>query len=213
VAAFVSCLCWGHSVYGAIYNLEQVSTPGNLIEVEHHVPGLHVGSMLAFKANCINVDIEGVTDSRGSQTVPGALFALVADESPAALAESPLSDGDSKRLYFLQHDGTQRFPFRNGRFEWIIAEHFIEHISYHEAIAFLTEARRLLAPGGTLRLSTPDMAIYAAAFFDPSQVPSLQRRHFDSYRCFVFVLITLGTLIPCERCRLFSAFSRSTTRS
>lgn len=33
----------------------------------------------------------------------------------------------------------------------------------------LKESRRMLAPGGTLRLSTPDLAIYAAAFFDPAQ--------------------------------------------
>jgi len=50
-----------------------------------------------------------------------------------------------------------------------MAEHFIEHISFADAVKFLAEVRRLLKPGGTLRLSTPDLAIYAAAFFDPAQ--------------------------------------------
>jgi SAM-dependent methyltransferase len=120
--------------------------------------------MPAFKADCINVDLTGIEDARGLATVPDAVFALEAD------LQEPYDPEDPMRLYFLQHDGTKRFLFRDGRFQWIIAEHFIEHISFRDAVVFLFEARRLLAPGGTLRLSTPDLAIYAAAFFDPSQV-------------------------------------------
>mmetsp|Transcript_7674 Transcript_7674/g.17544 ORF Transcript_7674/g.17544 Transcript_7674/m.17544 type:complete len:228 (-) Transcript_7674:174-857(-) len=119
--------------------------------------------MLAFKAGCINVDIQGIEDETGATTEPGALFALEASSS------EPLGPHEPARLFFLQHDGAKRFPFRDRRFEWIIAEHFIEHVSFAEAQAFLAEARRLLAPGGTLRISTPDLAIYAAAYFDPAQ--------------------------------------------
>jgi SAM-dependent methyltransferase len=115
----------------------------------------------------VNVDITGVSDARGQQTAPGVPYALVADES--AGAESPLLPGEPRTLYFLQHDGTRAFPFRTGRFDWIIAEHFLEHLSYPDAVGFLAEARRLLKPGGTLRISTPDLAVYAAAFFDPAQ--------------------------------------------
>ena len=82
----------------------------------------------------------------------------------------PLGPDEPSTLYFMQHDGTQPFPFRAGRFEWIIAEHFIEHVAYPEAVAFLAEAKRILRPTGVARFSTPDLAIYAAAFFDPAQV-------------------------------------------
>ena len=44
---------------------------------------------------------------------------------------------------------------------------FLEHVSFPEAVAFLREAKRLLAPGGTLRLSTPDLAIYLSGYLDP----------------------------------------------
>ncbi len=39
----------------------------------------------------------------------------------------------------------------------IYAEHFLEHLSLDEGIAFLTECRRVLAGDGILRLSTPSL--------------------------------------------------------
>jgi SAM-dependent methyltransferase len=167
-ASFVTlACCFGGSADGATYQLEQLTAPGAIAEgpAIDGVPGLHVGSMLAFKADCVNVDLTGIEDATGKATMPGAVFALEVDR------REPFDpDTEPARMYFLQHDGTQRFPFKDGRFAWIIAEHFIEHVPYPAAVAFLAEARRLLAPGGTLRLSTPDLAIYAAAYFDPAQV-------------------------------------------
>ena len=199
----------------ATYRLEQLSSPGERVIAGRSdvdaIPGLHVGSMLAFKDNCVNVDISGVSDNFGASTTPGVLFALKAQEAE-------LGPTEPRNLYFLQQDGTQPFPFAAGRFDWVreglppasvqpslffffvtltttaiiaphclnpplaaappwlrtgasqvMAEHFIEHISFADAVKFLAEVRRLLKPGGTLRLSTPDLAIYAAAFFDPAQ--------------------------------------------
>ena len=39
----------------------------------------------------------------------------------------------------------------------IYAEHFIEHLGFEDALAFLAECRRVLAPEGVLRLSTPNL--------------------------------------------------------
>lgn len=52
-------------------------------------------------------------------------------------------------------DVRQGLPFED--VEAIFAEHFIEHLSLDEAIAFLREARRALSPAGVLRLSTPNL--------------------------------------------------------
>lgn len=156
------------SAQAATYSLERlpVDPASPLTEAASLAPivGLHVGSMLAFKANCVNVDIQGIEDGRGVTSTPGSVYALNAETSYV-----PLGPDEPARLFFLQHDGTKPFPFRAQRFDWIIAEHFIEHLSYPDAVAFLREARRMLSVGGTLRLSTPDLAIYAAAFFDPKQ--------------------------------------------
>jgi len=169
-ASLLVLACSVQSGNGATYQLQQLTAPGAVAEdpLLDGVPGLHVGSMLAFKADCVNVDLTGIEDAHGRATVPGAVFALEVDQS---MQFDPSTE--PARMFFLQHDGTQRFPFRDGRFAWIIAEHFIEHVPYKAAIGFLAEARRLLAPGGTLRISTPDLAIYAAAYFDPAQVAKL----------------------------------------
>ena len=46
-------------------------------------------------------------------------------------------------------------PFRE--LELIYAEHFLEHLSVEEAVRFLRECRRVLAPEGILRLTTPNL--------------------------------------------------------
>lgn len=52
-------------------------------------------------------------------------------------------------------DVCNHLPYNNVQF--IHAEHFIEHLSISQAIRFLHECRRVLAPDGILRLSTPNL--------------------------------------------------------
>src|SRR5450755_314702 len=52
-------------------------------------------------------------------------------------------------------DVTQGLPFEN--VSAIYAEHFLEHLSLDEGLAFLGECRRALSDGGVLRLSTPNL--------------------------------------------------------
>lgn len=52
-------------------------------------------------------------------------------------------------------DVRQGLPFDGAAY--IFAEHFIEHFDLDEGIALLRECRRVLAPGGVLRLTTPNL--------------------------------------------------------
>jgi predicted SAM-dependent methyltransferase len=52
-------------------------------------------------------------------------------------------------------DVRQGLPFAN--VAAIYAEHFLEHLSLDEGLAFLAECRRVLRPDGVLRLSTPNL--------------------------------------------------------
>ncbi len=52
-------------------------------------------------------------------------------------------------------DVTAGLPFDDAAA--LFAEHFLEHLPLDEAIAFLLEAHRVLAAGGRLRLSTPNL--------------------------------------------------------
>lgn len=64
----------------------------------------------------------------------------------------------------LQVDLTQGLPFEDGSVQGIVSEHFIEHISQAEALRLLRECRRVLAPGGVLRIATPDLDAIVQAF-------------------------------------------------
>lgn len=57
----------------------------------------------------------------------------------------------------VQHDLTKPLPYPAGVADYVYSEHFIEHITYAEAASLLRDIRRVLKPGGTLRLSTPDL--------------------------------------------------------
>jgi len=54
-------------------------------------------------------------------------------------------------------DAARRFPFGDEWFSMVFTEHMLEHLSEGAAAACLRECYRVLQPGGTLRLSTPDL--------------------------------------------------------
>lgn len=54
-------------------------------------------------------------------------------------------------------DLTRPLPFDTGSLEFVFSEHFIEHVPLERAEAVLAECRRVLRPGGVLRVSTPDL--------------------------------------------------------
>lgn len=56
-------------------------------------------------------------------------------------------------------DATAAFPIADATFDYVFSEHMIEHLSWHAGLAMLEECRRVLKPGGTIRVATPDMAM------------------------------------------------------
>lgn len=48
-------------------------------------------------------------------------------------------------------------PFPSNYLDHIYSEHVIEHVTYETAVNFLREARRVLAPGGVIRIAMPDL--------------------------------------------------------
>lgn len=54
-------------------------------------------------------------------------------------------------------DVRKPFPIESGTFDYIFTEHIIEHLTYSQGAGMLAECFRVLKPGGTLRVSTPDL--------------------------------------------------------
>lgn len=82
----------------------------------------------------------------------GASRVVSVDVSPDAPLEAARS-GDLGRLRFVRADVT-RLPFRGSAFDLYVSFETLEHVESDEAL--LDEARRVLAPGGTLLCSTPN---------------------------------------------------------
>lgn len=74
-------------------------------------------------------------------------------------------------------DVTAGLPF--SEVEAIYAEHFLEHLSLEQGLAFLTECQRALAPSGLLRLSTPNLDWVYATHYRPERWTSDRESLFD----------------------------------
>lgn len=63
--------------------------------------------------------------------------------------DSPMADAHA--------DLRKPLPYNDESVNFIFNEHFIEHITREEGIAFLRECHRVLKRGGVFRVSTPDL--------------------------------------------------------
>jgi predicted SAM-dependent methyltransferase len=59
--------------------------------------------------------------------------------------------------------------------EAVFAEHFLEHLGIDQALDFLDEAHRVLADGGTIRLTTPNLDWVWATHYHPQAEPDTKR--------------------------------------
>jgi len=64
----------------------------------------------------------------------------------------------------LNFDALAGLPMADGSMEGVNMSHFLEHFTLAQGEAILRECRRVLRRGGTLRISCPDLARYAAAY-------------------------------------------------
>ena len=55
------------------------------------------------------------------------------------------------------HDLSKPLPFPDNSFSAIYASHILEHLYRSRGLALLSECKRVLKPGGTLRLVVPDL--------------------------------------------------------
>jgi ADP-heptose:LPS heptosyltransferase/SAM-dependent methyltransferase/tetratricopeptide (TPR) repeat protein len=65
-------------------------------------------------------------------------------------------------------DVAARLPFPDCSFDYVLAEHVLEHVDIHAAYRFLQESCRVLSPGGVVRVCVPGVdrivALYTPAY-------------------------------------------------
>lgn len=66
-------------------------------------------------------------------------------------------------------DATKTFPINNDTFDYIFAEHMIEHITFDEAQLMLKECFRVLKKDGVIRIATPNLDNIAKLIEQPNK--------------------------------------------
>lgn len=61
------------------------------------------------------------------------------------------------RNFDAEIDIEKPLPFADGHADFIYAEHVVEHVDYHAALKFFAECRRVLKPGGVIRIVVPSL--------------------------------------------------------
>ncbi|MGJ5814176.1 class I SAM-dependent methyltransferase [Paludibaculum fermentans] len=61
-------------------------------------------------------------------------------------------------------DASVPFPLPDSSFRYVFSEHVVEHIPYEKADVLFKECYRVLAPGGRIRIATPDLTRFIGLF-------------------------------------------------
>jgi predicted SAM-dependent methyltransferase len=96
---------------------------------------------------------------------------------PRGLAASNWINVDAfpdKNVHHLMDFG-RRFPFADASFDGIFSEHVLEHFTREDGARVFRECRRILAPGGLLRVIVPDAGRIFQAYVDDPQSLILHR--------------------------------------
>jgi predicted SAM-dependent methyltransferase len=80
---------------------------------------------------------------------------------------SDLVSGD---LYL---DAGRQLPLPDSSFAYVFSEHLIEHLSEPAGLRLLRETHRIVRPGGTVRITTPDLRKIIALYEDRNETISL----------------------------------------
>jgi SAM-dependent methyltransferase len=85
--------------------------------------------------------------------------------------------GDQWRVRPLVHDITKPLPFATNSIATIYGSHVLEHLYRSDAIQLLAESKRVLKPGGILRLVVPDVQTMARNYLASKDAQRKDHHH------------------------------------
>ncbi|HEY2575423.1 MAG TPA: methyltransferase domain-containing protein [Streptosporangiaceae bacterium] len=141
------------------------------------------GTLPVTRQDFLDIGITGIEFAAFKTRHPAGLGTdLVGLRTGSAVTEPGRiyrADGAS---YFTELDIAKPLPFGDACVDWVYAEHLIEHVPPPVAIGWLREVRRVLAPGGLLRVTTPDLAKYVQGYLDGDGFFARHRRRLRTMR-------------------------------
>ncbi len=75
-----------------------------------------------------------------------------------------------KKCYFIHYDLNYGLPFPDGVADFIYSSHFFEHFTQKGGVAFLKECKRVLKPGGMIRICVPDLEKFVQLYLKGERI-------------------------------------------
>lgn len=66
----------------------------------------------------------------------------------------------------IRHDIRKGLPFEDASIDACYSSHMVEHLRREDAVRLLTECRRVLKPGGVVRIVVPDLEAITLGYLD-----------------------------------------------
>jgi predicted SAM-dependent methyltransferase len=60
----------------------------------------------------------------------------------------------------IHRELTKPLPFKENEVDFVYTSHFVEHLSYNDAITLMSEIHRVLKPNAVVRIVVPDLDFY-----------------------------------------------------
>ncbi|SRR6266481_1070681 len=112
-------------------------------------------------------------------------------------------------LDFLWHskvdvcwDISRGLPFPDNSMQGIYSEHCLEHFGLVQALALLKEFRRLMAPGGIVRIAVPDAELYLRLYvshIDGNTEPKFPYSEIESFQGFWCPMLSVNRVFYQDR--------------
>lgn len=127
----------------------------------------------------------GRTPTPGWRNFDNSLSLRLARLGPLASLAQRLRLLDSNQVEFIRFarannveygDVRGRLPIPDHSAEVLYSSHMLEHLDRREAVVFLAEARRVLRPGGIIRLVVPDLRKLAVAYISDGDANAFVER-------------------------------------
>jgi SAM-dependent methyltransferase len=77
-------------------------------------------------------------------------------------------------------DGRKKLPFKNHSVDYIYTSHFLEHLQRYQTKKLLRECKRILRPGGIIRICVPDIKLLSKKYVDGDRDYFLALEDFSS---------------------------------
>ncbi len=114
----------------------------------------------------------GMTPIEGALNVDNSFSVYLAYHRPLLwllktlrlLSQENIACAEFSRAHGIVYMDCTRMELPDGCADVLYASHMMEHLTRAQTARFLAEARRVLKPGGTLRLVLPDMRLLVEAY-------------------------------------------------